>query len=202
MDRIAAEAIYRQLAPIEGVKLAIARGYIPKKVEVPTGFVAGQDGKGLVPQSVLESMQKAQQIMAGGKGNEPMPAPAPQPGGGPQLDPAMLAQMMAAQGGGMPMAPETTPPADLGQFGMPPQLGGGMAQGALPPGMGQLDPQMLSNLYQAIMGQMQPQPVGTGNPTGMPNVANMQALAGIANDDPNLIGLAGSAPQIKMPGGF
>jgi len=202
LDRIAVEQIYRQLAPIEGLKLAIKRGDVPANVKLPNGWVGNAQGTGLTPESLIASIAKAQRLMQGGPGSEPESGPespmpvqgAPQPsadGAAQQIPPELLAQLM--QGGGQAppvLAPETTPP-DMQAS----PLGGpaGSLDG--------VDPQIMQQLLQLIQSGMLPQAVGNGQATGMPNVANMQALAG-EQYDPALEKLAGIAPQIKLPGGF
>jgi hypothetical protein len=102
-DRIATEAIFTELAPIEGLKLAIKRGYAPATITLPPGFVAGPDGQ-LIPQALLDSIKGAQQAAVGGQGGPP-PAAAPQgaaPGG---MDMQALLQAMQA---GMQPGPSGT----------------------------------------------------------------------------------------------
>jgi hypothetical protein len=108
MDLIAMEAIYRQLAPVEGLKLAIARGYAPANVEIPPGFVAGPDGQ-LIPQALMESIQGAQQAAQNGPGKG-----AP---GAAGIDPQQLMQAMQA---GMLPTPSGTgePTGDVNQVSM------------------------------------------------------------------------------------
>lgn len=136
MDRMAMEAIYRQLAPIEGLKLAIARGYAPGNITIPPGFVAGPDGQ-LIPQALMDSIQGAKQAA---------------------------------------------------------QHGPGQGQ----PGAAGIDPQQL---MQAMQAGMLPRPAGTGEPTGQPNVTDMQALAGGAIE-PQMDDLAPGVPRARLPGGF
>lgn len=95
MERIAVEAVYRTLAPIEGVKLAQERGYVPRQVTIPPGFVAAPDGM-LIPQALLDSMRNAQQ------------AAQSQGPAAPQLDQATLQQLMAQMQAGMEPAPTGT----------------------------------------------------------------------------------------------
>lgn len=177
MDRMAVEAIYRQLAPIEGVKLAIQRGDVPPNVQAPGGWAMTPDGK-LTPESLLQSIAKAQALIQGQPEQEQAVPPQGMPQGMPQEMPAV----------------EQMPP-DMGLAQGGPPIPG------LPPQMGQADPQALQELMQAIMGGMLPMPKGTGHFTGAPNEAAMQALAG-QEDMTTLQKLAGRAPQVKLPGGF
>jgi hypothetical protein len=84
ITRKAVEAVFNQLAPIEAIKLAVARGYAPREVTLPVGWQM-VNGK-LVPSALA-----------------PQPEPAPQgpPPGLPGLDQANL-QRIASQ----PQMPE------------------------------------------------------------------------------------------------
>ena len=101
-QRILVEKMFRQYAPIEGLKLAIERGVVPGKVTLPAGWSMGPDGQ-LVPDALAPQP-------------EPIPQQPPMPQ--PQMpDPAMMQQMA-----GM------TPPQSLDEMaGMPP--GGPMVSG-------------------------------------------------------------------------
>jgi len=131
LERMAAEAIFKQLAPLEGVKLAQERGYIPTEITIPPGFVATDAGL-LLPQAMIDSLmaQRRQQ--------------------------AEMEQEMAQQGQ--------------------------MQQPQMPPQAGPMEPMQAP-------GMQQPGQMGPGG--GQLNVADLQSLAGTANDDPNLRGLAG-----------
>lgn len=66
MERIAAERVFNQLAPMEAIKLAQQRGYIPTQLPIPAGWTIGPDGQ-LLPTSMAPQPQ-------------PNPAPQEQPG--------------------------------------------------------------------------------------------------------------------------
>jgi hypothetical protein len=186
MDRMAVEAIYRQLAPIEGVKLAIQRGDVPPNVQVPGGWAMTPDGK-LTPEALLQSIAKAQALIQG-QPQEGAPTP-PQGMPPPEMQMPMMPQ-------GEAPAVEQLPPDMLAAM-----QSVGPAMPGMPPQMGAADPQALQELMQAIMGGMLPQPSGTGHATGMVNSADMNALAG-QDDLVTLQKMAGRAPQVKLPGGF
>jgi hypothetical protein len=101
-DKIEVERIVKQLAPLEAVKLAQARGYIPRNVEMPAGWKMTAQGQ-VVPD--LEAPQDQVQ----GQEDEPQTEP---------LNPAML-QALSGQPQGMP---------DMGQLAgeppTPPMVGG------------------------------------------------------------------------------
>jgi hypothetical protein len=102
-QRILVEKMFRQYAPIEGLKLAIERGVVPGRITLPAGFSMGPDGQ-LVPDALMPQSEPVPQ-------QPPMPQPQQMP------DPAMM-QAMA----GMPQQPSLDELA-----GMPP--GGPMMAG-------------------------------------------------------------------------
>ncbi len=91
-ERIAVEQIVQQLAPIEAVKLAQQRGYVPRKLKLPDGWTMTPDGK-VMPDEVGGAhgegagVDPAMMQALSGQG-EPVPeldemagAPPPLPGG-------------------------------------------------------------------------------------------------------------------------
>ncbi len=77
-ERIAVEAIWQQVVPFEGIKLAQDRGYIPRNITIPEGFAAGPDGN-LIPQALLDAINGAREA-------EQPPQPQPTPQIGPSSD--------------------------------------------------------------------------------------------------------------------
>jgi len=106
MERLAVEGIFKQLSPLEAVKLARERGYVPQKLELPQGWKLGQDGQ------IMPDLRPPQTLGAGLPQPNAQPQQMSQPGAEmsqmqqPQMDPAML-QMLMQQGQGQ------------GQMGMP-----------------------------------------------------------------------------------
>jgi hypothetical protein len=122
-ERIYSERIVEQLAPIETVKLAQRRGYIPRKLQLPEGWKQLPDGN-IVPDLGL-------------LGQQPEQAPAEPPQGQGQMPPDMAAAM-----------PEM-PPEMLGAGPSAADLQGLSGQGQTMPTldeMGGLPPEMLPGM--------------------------------------------------------
>lgn len=149
MERLAVEGIFKQLSPLEAVKLARERGYVPQKLELPQGWKLGQDGQ------IMPDLQPPQQLGMGlpqpgpqpmAQPQMPMPEqmPMPQPQGmtpdqmgQPPLDPAMLQMLM--QGQGQPPMPAMPGPQELTEAGIDPAMMQAMAaQGPMMPDMEEL----------------------------------------------------------------
>jgi len=131
MERLAVEGIFKQLSPLEAVKLARERGYVPQKLELPQGWKLGQDGQ------IMPDLQPPQTLGAGLPQPNAQPQQMSQPGaemsqmGQPQMDPAMLQMLM--QQGGMPG------PQELTEAGVDPAMMQAMAaQGQAMPDMAEL----------------------------------------------------------------
>ena len=131
MERLAVEGIFKQLSPLEAVKLARERGYVPQKLELPQGWKLGADGQ------IMPDLQPPQTLGAGLPQPNAQPQQMSQPGaemsqmGQPQMDPAMLQMLM--QQGGMPG------PQELTEAGVDPAMMQAMAaQGQVMPDMAEL----------------------------------------------------------------
>lgn len=196
-ERIHIEQIVEQLAPLEAVKLATARGYVPRQLELPPGWKQLPEGP-IVPDLGTQPEPQAAQ--------QPQPGPAaqqPQPGA-EGMDPAMMQAMM---GGGGEMPPQGMPPG-MPMAGAPvPQ---GMPQGmpGVPPeALASLPPELIAQLLAMLQagaagGQGGQVPAPETMPPGMPqgiNPADMQALSGQGPMMPELDEMAGQ-PDEMLPG--
>jgi len=109
MDRIAAETIYKQLMPYEGAKLALERGYLPKDMTPPPGWVVMPNGM-ILPQELVPQPQ-------------PQPQPgAAQPGPSAELPPMGMAEMGANPADMQGLAAGTPPPGLSELAGAPPPM--------------------------------------------------------------------------------
>jgi hypothetical protein len=116
IDRIAAEGVYHQLAPLEAVKIAVDRGLVPDKSKLPPGWVVGPQGM-LIPEAMAP------------KPPEPPPAPpqlGPGPGGPGPVDIAKMQQIAGMQ--------QALP--DLNTMAGTGPTAPNVAQGEIPMGMG------------------------------------------------------------------
>jgi hypothetical protein len=181
-ERIHIEQIVEQLAPLEAAKLAVARGYVPRKLKLPEGWKQTPEGP-IVPDLGNEPEQQP------GQPGQPMPG---QPG---QPDPAMMQAMMGGAGGMPQGAPQGGPmPASQGATN-PQQMPTG-AEG-LPP---ELIAQLLAMLQAGAAGGQGGQvPAPETMPPDGVNPADMQALSGQGPVIPELDELAGE-PEQMMPG--
>lgn len=118
-ERIYTERIVEQLAPLETVKVAQARGYIPRKLQLPEGWKQLPDGNIVPDLGQQPEEQRAEQP------RQPLPEQMP-PGMAEAIPPEMSAlpnaadlQELSGQGPVMPTLDE--------MGGMPPEMLPGMA---------------------------------------------------------------------------
>lgn len=109
MDRIAAESIWKQLMPLEGAKLAIERGYLPKDMAPPPGWTVLPNGM-ILPDALIPKPEQPEP--------QPQPQPEPQPMPMPMPQPQVMPQQVAPMP--MPMPMPMTPGQGAAEMGLNP----------------------------------------------------------------------------------